>query len=58
MRATCKGALAAGLEVTLLSGAHATYPDGGKDADEISREVERELAGLGVKVLPWAEWRP
>lgn len=61
VESTSNGALAAGFEVTLLSGAHSTYNDGGKTAEEIEREVEERLWAKGVKVVPWEEavglWR-
>ena len=53
---TSKGALSAGFDVTILSGAHSTYDYGGKTAVEIEREVEKELAGLGAHVVPWEDW--
>ncbi|RAL10667.1 Isochorismatase hydrolase [Aspergillus homomorphus CBS 101889] len=53
--ATCKGALAAGFRVTLLSGAHSTYDSDGKSATEIEREVERRLSTRGARVLRWEE---
>lgn len=52
---TCKGALEAGFGVTLLRGAHGTYDFGGKGADEIGREVEVELEGLGAEVVGWED---
>lgn len=56
VRSTSKGALAAGLGVTLLQGAHGTYNTETKTADEIGKNVETELAGLGAKVIPWEQW--
>ena len=55
VRATCKGALAAGFEVTVLRGAHSTYDAGGKRAEDIEREVEGELEVAGARVVPWEE---
>lgn len=52
---TCKGALAAGFEVTLLQGAHSTYDSGGKTALVIEREVEGELERAGAKIVPWGD---
>lgn len=56
VRATCKGALAAGLQVTLLKGAHSTYDSKTKSAVEIERDIEMELQGLGAKVVAWESW--
>ena len=53
---TSKGALAAGFDVTILSGAHSTYDSGGKTAVEIEKQIENELAGLGAHVVPWDDW--
>ncbi|KAF4334543.1 isochorismatase hydrolase [Fusarium beomiforme] len=50
---TCKGALEAGLRVTLLQGAHSTYNTEGKTALEIEEEVENELKALGASVTSW-----
>lgn len=55
VESTCNGALAAGFDVTLLSGAHSTYDDGGKTAEQIEREVEERLRMKGVKVVLWEE---
>ncbi|OIW32915.1 Isochorismatase hydrolase [Coniochaeta ligniaria NRRL 30616] len=52
---TCKGALAAGFEVTLLQGAHSTYDIGAKTAPEIEKEVEAELERAGAKIVPWED---
>lgn len=61
MQETCKGALAAGFQVTLLQGAHSTYDTNGKSALEIEREVETLLSGKGASVVPWedavASWK-
>ncbi|KAK0609902.1 Isochorismatase-like protein [Bombardia bombarda] len=56
VESTCLGALAAGFDVTLLSGAHSTY-DGadGKSAVEIEREVEGRLRERGVEVVEWED---
>ncbi|KAL9940474.1 hypothetical protein V8E36_001179 [Tilletia maclaganii] len=54
VRAASLGGLANGFDVALLSGAHATLEaeeEGSKKAGEISAEIEKELAGKGVKVL-------
>ncbi|KAK3900341.1 Isochorismatase-like protein [Staphylotrichum tortipilum] len=57
VESTCNGALAAGLEVTLLSGAHSTYSDSssGKSAVQIEREVEERLRKKGAQVMPWED---
>ncbi|KAL2135122.1 hypothetical protein VTI74DRAFT_9715 [Chaetomium olivicolor] len=55
VESTCKGALAAGFNVTLLSGAHSTYDVGETTAVEIEREVEERLRGKGAKIVPWDE---
>ncbi|ERT02747.1 isochorismatase [Sporothrix schenckii 1099-18] len=52
---TSRGALAAGFDVTLLSGAHSTYNDSGKTAVEIERGVEAELQAKGAHILPWED---
>jgi nicotinamidase-related amidase len=51
---TCKGALAAGLQVTLLKGAHSTYDVENKGAEDIEGEVEDELANKGAEVVVWS----
>ncbi len=56
--ATLSSALEEGFSVTLLSGAHSTYAEGGKTAEEIERAVEEELRGKGAKVMAWEEWKP
>lgn len=52
--ATARGARAAGFEVVLASGAHATNDDGAAAAD-ISRRIESELQAEGVEVIPHDE---
>jgi nicotinamidase-related amidase len=52
---TCKGALAAGFEVTLLHGAHSTYDSDAKTALEIEGEAEAELERAGAKIVPWQD---
>jgi nicotinamidase-related amidase len=54
---TSKGALGAGFNVTLLSGAHSTYDTKSKTAVEIEKDVEEELRGKGVSVIDWTEWQ-
>jgi nicotinamidase-related amidase len=58
VRATCKGALEAGFNVTVLQGAHSTYDTDGKTAVEIERAIEEELSAEGAEIVPWEEWRP
>ena len=55
VESTCSGALEAGFEVTLLAGAHSTYDDGDKRAQDIEREVEQRLRTKGAKVVKWEE---
>ena len=50
VRATAFGALARAHPVTLIHGAHATYPDGEPAAD-ISARVEKELQQAGVRLV-------
>jgi hypothetical protein len=47
--------LEAGFPVTVLSGAHATYDEGGKTAAEIEEDVNRNLAAKGAKVVGWED---
>ena len=56
MLSTCRGALAAGFEVVVLSGAHSTYDTDNKTALEIEREVEDVLEKEGARVLRYEEW--
>lgn len=53
---TCRGALAAGFKVVLLSGAHSTYDSPLKTALEIEKEVEDVLAKEGARILRYEEW--
>ncbi|KAJ4286003.1 hypothetical protein N0V88_008154 [Collariella sp. IMI 366227] len=55
VESTCSGALVAGFEVTLLSGAHSTYNAGDKRAIDIEDEVEGRLREKGAKIVPWEE---
>jgi nicotinamidase-related amidase len=52
--ATSHGALGHGFDVTLASGAHATYDAGAVSAADIATGVEKELGTEGVEVLPAA----
>jgi hypothetical protein len=56
--ATSKGALDAGLELLLLSGAHSTYDSKSKSAVQIERDVEKDILERGGKAIPWEEWTP
>lgn len=47
VRATSKGALAAGFEVIVIKGAHSTYGVTGKTAEEMERIGEDELRRKG-----------
>jgi nicotinamidase-related amidase len=58
VRATSRGALAAGFKVIVLKGAHSTYDFKGKTAEEIERVVEAELGGLGAEIVAWEDWTP
>jgi nicotinamidase-related amidase len=58
VRATAKGALNAGLKVTVLQGAHSTYDADGKTAVQIEREIEEELIAEGVDIVSWEDWKP
>lgn len=49
IQATARGARAAGFDVVLVSGVHATYDDSAP-AQEISAQVEQSLASDGVEV--------
>ncbi|KAK4119823.1 Isochorismatase hydrolase [Parathielavia appendiculata] len=55
VESTCNGAIDAGFGVTLLSGAHSTYDDGDKTAEDIEREVEDRLEKRGADVIDWTE---
>ncbi|KAK4097291.1 Isochorismatase hydrolase [Parathielavia hyrcaniae] len=55
VESTCNGALNAGFEVTLLSGAHSTYHNAEKTAEDIEREVEDRLQMRGAQVVQWTE---
>ncbi|OAR01924.1 hypothetical protein LLEC1_02385 [Akanthomyces lecanii] len=50
---TCKGALAAGFQVSLLQGAHSTYDGEDRTASVIEREIEEMLVSRGAKLVPW-----
>lgn len=50
VRATALSAQDKGFPVFVVRGAHATY-DGDSPADQVSREVEKELDGAGVSIV-------
>jgi nicotinamidase-related amidase len=50
---TCKGALDAGFEVTLLRGAHSTYSIKEKSAEQIEVSVEEMLQSRGARLIDW-----
>ncbi|CAK7232360.1 hypothetical protein SBRCBS47491_008243 [Sporothrix bragantina] len=52
---TCRGALRAGFDVTLLRGAHSTFDTDGKTATDIERDVEIELQEKRAHILPWED---
>jgi nicotinamidase-related amidase len=54
VRSTALGALARAHPVTLVRGAHATYPDG-EPATDISARVEAELERAGVRLVTTPE---
>lgn len=58
---TCKGALAAGFQVSLLQGAHSTYDGKDKKAADIEKEIEDIVVSRGAKLVPWesavAQWK-
>ena len=58
VRASSLGALMLGFNVTVLSGAHSTYPSGGKSIEAIKKAVEHELEGRSAKVMMWDVWSP
>lgn len=58
VRATSLGALAAGFNVIVLKGAHSTYDDQGKTAEEIETAVEEELQEKGAEIVAWEGWTP
>jgi len=58
VRATSKGALAAGFKVVVLKGAHSTYDEGEETAEEIERNIEGELMAQGANIVAWEDWNP
>jgi len=55
VQATATGALASGFNVTVLAGAHSTYDDGGKTAEQIEREIDDDLRSKGARVVAWED---
>jgi hypothetical protein len=51
VRETSLSALGRGLAVVLAQGAHATYGDGKRTAQEIAAATEAELAQAGARIL-------
>jgi nicotinamidase-related amidase len=56
VRATLTSALSEGFGATLLKGAHSTYDDGEKAAEEIEWAIEDELEAKGAKIVDWESW--
>ena len=56
MLETAKGALDAGFDVILLSGAHSTYDTDAKSASEIERDVEKELRQRGAQMIHFTDY--
>lgn len=57
VRSTSLGAVSSGFQnVTLLAGAHSTYPSSTQTLDQMKTTVEEELKRNGVKTIPWEEW--
>jgi nicotinamidase-related amidase len=62
VRSSILGAIASGFDaqdITLLQGAHSTFNDAsaGKSYLEIKKDVEDELAVLGVRLEEWKNFR-
>jgi nicotinamidase-related amidase len=62
VRSSILGAIASGFEaqdITLLQGAHSTLDDAsaGKSYSQIKKDVEEELAALGVRLEGWQSFR-
>jgi len=61
VRSSTLGAIESGFkayDISLLQGAHSTYDseDGMKCYREIKEDVEKELAGKGVRLVGWREY--
>lgn len=62
VRSSILGAIASGFDargITLLQGAHSTFDDAhaGKSHSQIKKDVEEELAALGVQLGEWQNFR-
>lgn len=62
VRSSILGAIASGLnaqDITLLQGAHSTFDDAsvGKSCSQIKKDVEEEVAVLGVRLEEWKNCR-
>ncbi|KAK4199466.1 Isochorismatase-like protein [Triangularia verruculosa] len=55
VEATCHGAIDAGFAITLLSGAHSTYPTLDAKPEEIEAQVEARVRERGATVITWEE---
>jgi nicotinamidase-related amidase len=58
VRSTSLGALEAGFNVTVLSGAHSTYDErkgNMRKAGQIERDVDEELEGKGARIRKWED---
>lgn len=63
VRSSTLGAIESGFEpsdISVLRGAHSTYDgeDGKKCYQDIKEDVEKELAGKGVQLVGWKQYRP
>ncbi|KAK4675809.1 hypothetical protein QC764_507340 [Podospora pseudoanserina] len=55
VEATCHGAIDAGFAITLLSGAHSTYPEPEARPEEIEAQVEARVRARGATVVRWED---
>ncbi|KAK4178053.1 Isochorismatase-like protein [Triangularia setosa] len=55
VEATCNGAINAGFTITLLSGAHSTYPTPEAEPEDIEAQVEARLRAKGATVVGWED---
>ncbi|KAK0658720.1 Isochorismatase-like protein [Cercophora samala] len=53
VEATCHGAIDTGFAITLLSGAHSTYPEPEATPEEIEAQVEARVQARGATVVRW-----
>jgi nicotinamidase-related amidase len=58
VQSTSIGALSEGFKVTILEGAHGTYPSGNKSAEDVAVEAQKVVETAGARVVKWEEWRP